>query len=95
MAKVLLILMALVIALAVFWLTKKLNDGERQLRQGRQKLAKNDNLFVQTFFRSRLENGRRQISEGEKKLALWKTVRILLVLVCIGCAVAALAMLAN
>ena len=95
MAKVLLILMALVIALAVFWLTKKLNDGERQLRQGRQKLAKNDNLFVQTFFRSRLENGRRQISEGEKKLALWKAVRILLVLACIGFAIGAVAMLAN
>ena len=89
MAKVLLILMALVIAAAVFWLTKKLNDGERKIRQGRQKLAKNDNLFVQTFFRSRLENGRRQISEGEKKLALWKMVRILLVLACIGCAIAA------
>lgn len=89
MAKVLLILMALVIALAVFLLTKKLNDGERQLRQGKQKLAKNDNLFVQTFFRSKLENGRRQILEGEKKLALWKTVRILLVLACIGFAVGA------
>lgn len=90
MAKILLILMALVIALAVFLLTKKLNDGERQLRQGKQKLAKNDNLFVQTFFRSKLENGRRQIFEGEKKLALWKTVRILLVLVCIGFAVGAI-----
>lgn len=89
MAKILLILMALVIALAVFLLTKKLNDGERQLRQGKQKLAKNDNLFVQTFFRNKLENGRRQISEGEKKLALWKTVRILLVLACIGFAVGA------
>ncbi len=89
MAKILLILMALVIALAVFLLTKKLNDGERQLRQGKQKLAKNDNLFVQTFFRSKLENGRRQILEGEKKLALWKTVRILLVLACIGFAVGA------
>ena len=89
MAKILLILMALVIALAVFLLTKKLNDGERQLRQGKQKLAKNDNLFVQTFFRNKLENGRRQISEGEKKLAFWKAVRILLVLACIGFAVAA------
>ena len=89
MAKVLFILMALVIALAVFLLTKKLNDGERKIRQGKQKLAKNDNLFVQTFFSSKLEDGRRQISEGEKKLALWKVVRILLVLICIGCAVAA------
>lgn len=89
MAKILLILMALVIALAVFLLTKKLNDGERQLRQGKQKLAKNDNLFVQTFFRNKLENGRRQISEGEKKLAFWKAVRILLVLACICFAVAA------
>ncbi|MDD6487452.1 MAG: hypothetical protein PUF61_10945 [Spirochaetales bacterium] len=89
MAKILLILMALVIALAVFLLTKKLNDGERQLRQGKQKLAKNDNLFVQTFFRNKLENGRRQISEGEKKLAFWKAVRILLVLSCIGFSVAA------
>lgn len=89
MAKILLILMALVIALAVFLLTKKLNDGERQLRQGKQKLAKNDNLFLQTFFRSKLENGRWQILEGEKKLAFWKTVRILLVLACIGFAVAA------
>lgn len=89
MAKILLILMALVIALAIFLLTKKLNDGERQLRQGKQKLAKNDNLFVQTFFRNKLENGRRQISEGEKKLAFWKAVRILLVLACIGFAVAA------
>lgn len=89
MAKILLILMALIIALAVFLLTKKLNDGERQLRQGKQKFAKNDNLFVQTFFRSKLENGRRQILEGEKKLALWKTVRILLVLACIGFAVGA------
>ena len=95
MAKAILILIAAVSAIAVFMLTKKLNDGERQLRQGRQKLAKNDNLFVQTFFRSRLENGRRQISEGEKKLALWKAVRILLVLACIGFAVAALAKLAN
>ncbi len=95
MAKILLILMALVIAAAVFWLTKKLNDGERKIRQGKQKLAKNDNLFVQTFFRSKLENGRRQILEGEKKLALWKTVRILLVLACIGFAVGAFAKLAN
>ncbi len=89
MAKFLFILMALVIALAVFLLTKKLNDGERKIRQGKQKLAKNDNLFVQTFFSSKLEDGRRQISEGEKKLALWKVVRILLVLICIGCVVAA------
>ncbi|MDD6486764.1 MAG: hypothetical protein PUF61_07465 [Spirochaetales bacterium] len=89
MAKVLLLLMALVIAAAVFWLTKKLNDGERKINQGRQRLAKNDNLFVRTFFSDKLANGRKKLAEGTEKLNFWKAVRILLVLACIGCAVAA------
>lgn len=95
MAKVLLILMALVIALAVYMLTKKLNDGERQIRQGRQKLAENDNLFVRTFFNSKLESGRQKLADGMEKLSFWKKVRLLLVLVFIACAVGAVIKLVN
>lgn len=88
MVKFLLIL-AVISAIAVVALSKKLRDGERQISAGKQKLAENDNLFVRTFFNSKLESGRQKLSDGMAKLTFWKTVRFLLVLIFIVCAVCA------
>ena len=94
MVKVLLIL-AVISAIAVFALSKKLRDGEIKLSAGRQKLAENDNLFVRTFFNSKLESGRQKLADGMEKLSFWKKVRLLLVLVFIACAVCAVIKLVN
>ena len=42
-----------------------------------------------------IADGRKKLDEGTEKLNFWKAVRILLVLACIGCAIAAFAKLAN
>lgn len=89
MGKVLLIFVAVISGATIFVLSGKLHDGERQIRQGKIKLAKNDNIFVRTFFSGKFEAGKQQFADGEKKLAFWKRVRVLLVLVFLVCAVSA------
>ena len=87
MCKVFLILVVVIIVIFVFVISRKLKEGERKIRQGKQKIAANDNWFVRLVAGNKLADGRRQIAEGEQKLSFWKNIRFFLVVICIGCIV--------
>lgn len=88
-----LIFIAIISAIIIFVLAEKLRDGEKQISAGQQKLAANDNLFVQLFFGSKLAEGRQKLSDGKKKLAFAKRIRTLLAILCVACIVGAIAAL--
>ena len=89
-AKILLLVVAFLLAAFAIFLRGKLKAGEVKLRAGRQKLAKYDNWFVGLFFSDQLYAGRKQLSDGEKKLSLWKVIFVLSIIICIACIVAAI-----
>ena len=95
MAKLIAILTAtaVILAIYIFIIERKLRDGEKQISAGQQKLAANDNLFVQLFFSSKLAEGRQKLSDGRKKLAFAKRIRTLLAILCVACIVGAIAAL--
>lgn len=85
-----LVVIALLSGIAVIYLTVKLNDGKRQIQNGRWELAKYDNWFIRIFAGRKLDEGWGQIFAGEKKISFWKKVRVALVFACVGCVIGAI-----
>lgn len=74
----------------IVFITLRLNDGKRQIQNGRWKLAKYDNWFIRIFAGRKLDEGWGQIFAGEKKISFWKKVRVALVFACVGCVIGAI-----
>ncbi len=73
----------------IVFITLRLNDGKRQIQDGRWELAKYDNWFIRIFAGRKLDEGWGQVFAGEKKISFWKKVRVALVVACVGCAIGA------
>ena len=73
----------------IVFITLRLNDGKRQIQDGRWELAKYDNWFIRIFAGRKLDEGWGQVFVGEKKISFWKKVRVALVVACVGCAIGA------
>ena len=87
---IILVVIALLSGIAVIYLTVKLNDGKMQIQDGRWKLAKFDNWFIRIFARKKLEKGKEDLFYGEKKYALGRKIRLVCVLICVGCVIGAI-----
>ena len=85
-----LVVIALLSGIAVIYLTVKLNDGKRQIQNGRWELAKYDNWFIRIFAGRKLEKGKEDLFYGEKKYALGRKIRLVCVLICVGCVIGAI-----
>lgn len=84
---------ALGVVICLFFIikiTKELNDGKMQIQDGRWKLVKFDNWFVRIFARKKLEKGKEDLFYGEKKYALGRKIRLVCVLICVGCVIGAI-----
>lgn len=74
----------------IVFITLRLNDGKRQIQNGRWELAKYDNWFIRIFARKKLEKGKEDLFYGEKKYALGRKIRLVCVLICVGCVIGAI-----